>query len=105
MLKPKEFTIRKLVNNRTTIKTQDGSFKGSGGEVEVSFTFGDDVEVVDAIDYTKRKVKELQDNDEAEWLRKEPEVNNKPKEMIEQMKMLNQQNRENKKGVKNDSQS
>jgi hypothetical protein len=95
-MKPKEFTLRKLVNNRTTIKTQDGSFKGSGGEVEVAFTFGEDVKVDEAIEYTKKKARELQDEDEQQWLRQELEPNNKIKEAIEIIDKLNKENKKRK---------
>jgi len=68
-MKPKEFTLRKLINNKTTIKSPDGSFQGSGGETEVSFTFGEDVDVAEAIKYTNEKADDLKDKDNADWLK------------------------------------
>ena len=70
-MKLKEFTIRKLDNNKHTVKTQDGSFKASGGETEVSFTFPEGTDVDKAIEFTKEKLKDLRDPD-PEWLKQEP---------------------------------
>ena len=102
MLKPKEFTIRKLVNNRTTIKTQDGSFKGSGGEIEASITFGDDVlieEGIKILDKTLEDLKKPIPDYSTDWL---DEDNKTYRQRFEPKQELL---KEAKKGDLNDSQS
>ena len=67
-MKIKEFTLTKSINNKTTIKTNDGSFKSSGGETGVSFTFGEGVDPKEATEFLKRQLDELKDPD-PEWIR------------------------------------
>ena len=70
-MKPKEWQITIEDNDKHTVKTENGSFKSSGGRYEIMTRWTDDqdVSVEETIAYTQKLIKEAKDKDQAKWLK------------------------------------
>ena len=73
-MKPREWQITIEDNDKHTIKTENGSFKSSGGRHEIMTRWTDDqgVTVEKTIEYTQQLIKEAKDKDQGEnkqWLK------------------------------------